>query len=315
MEKIKQPLVSIILITYNSSKYVLETLDSIKAQTWTNIELIISDDCSSDNSVSICRKWIAENSNYFVRTKIITVQKNTGTAINCNRGVRSSIGDWIKIIAGDDILLDSCIEDNLNFAKCNSNAQFIVSDVKEINDDGKLINDDDSKNRRMKEINFFFYSKTAKKQLKSYARWPVFLNSPTFFISKSLFERVNLFDEDYRIYDDMPLIYRVSSNNYKIYYMNKPTVRYRIHDNSISRKMSIEDNRKKEILDIFKKYRKPNLNIYNLIDLSIYYERWVTYYWEGFMGYKGRRLLYKISLFYWYVKYKELTNNYFFNEK
>ena len=48
------PLVSINVITYNSSKFVLETLESAKAQTYQNIELIVSDDCSTDNTVEIC---------------------------------------------------------------------------------------------------------------------------------------------------------------------------------------------------------------------------------------------------------------------
>lgn len=54
----KNPLVSVIVITYNSSKYVLETLNSVAAQTYDNIELIISDDCSVDNTVEICRNWL-----------------------------------------------------------------------------------------------------------------------------------------------------------------------------------------------------------------------------------------------------------------
>ncbi len=52
------PLVSIIVITYNSSKYVLETLESAKAQTYQNIELIVSDDGSTDNTIEICKIWI-----------------------------------------------------------------------------------------------------------------------------------------------------------------------------------------------------------------------------------------------------------------
>ena len=58
-------LVSIITPTYNSAKYVLETLESIKSQTYHNIELIISDDASQDNTVDICELWLKENKERF----------------------------------------------------------------------------------------------------------------------------------------------------------------------------------------------------------------------------------------------------------
>ena len=71
-----QPLVSVTVITYNSSKTVLETLDSIKAQTYQNLELIVSDDCSTDDTVELCRNWIEQNKERFVRTELLTVEKN-----------------------------------------------------------------------------------------------------------------------------------------------------------------------------------------------------------------------------------------------
>ena len=72
------PLVSVPVITYNSSKTVLETLDSIYNQTYQNLELIVSDDCSTDNTVGICREWIEAHKKRFVRTELLTVEKNTG---------------------------------------------------------------------------------------------------------------------------------------------------------------------------------------------------------------------------------------------
>ena len=55
-------LVSVVVITYNSEKYILETLESIKTQSYKNLELIISDDCSKDDTVMICRDWLDNRS-------------------------------------------------------------------------------------------------------------------------------------------------------------------------------------------------------------------------------------------------------------
>ena len=59
------PLVSAVIITYNSAKYVIETLDSIKAQTYQNIELIVSDDCSTDETTTLVKEWLEKNGNRF----------------------------------------------------------------------------------------------------------------------------------------------------------------------------------------------------------------------------------------------------------
>ncbi len=305
MEVINQPLVSVIVVTYNSSKFVLETLESVRKQTYSNIELIITDDCSTDNTLELCECWLKKNKYSFVRTKIITAKKNTGIPSNCNRGVKRSKGEWIKFIAADDYLLERCIEDNLFFIKENPEAKFVVSNLLEMNCRGVL---NEKSNEPNKGLLFYFSAKTFASQLKAYIRWPEFLNSPTFFICRNLLKEIDYFDEDYRIYDDMPLIYRVNLNGYRIYFMNKNTVKYRVHSNSISRGPLIEDLRNKEILAIFEKYRKNNLNVFNLIDLSIFYEHWLTYYWKGIKGYKGQRILYKLSFFYWYSKYKTHTS-------
>lgn len=306
MKELKEPLISIIVVTYNSSRFVLETLESVKNQTYRNIELIITDDCSLDNTVGICNKWIESNKDCFVRTKIITVERNTGIPCNCNRGLKKSYGQWIKLIAGDDQLLETCIEDNLSFVRENPKAKFVISNLLEMNDKGDLINNNVRENKGLK---FYFSAKTAACQLKAYSRWPEFLNSPTFFISNELFKKVDYFDEDYKIYDDTPLIFRVNEINCRIYYFNKTTVKYRVHNNSISRKSIIDNERNKEMLVIFEKYRRHNLNKFNLIDLSIFYEHWLSYFWKGINGRKGHRVLFKFSLFYWYKKYKIFANN------
>ena len=67
----EHPLVSVAVIAYNSEKYILETLDSVKEQTYDNIELVISDDCSTDNTVKICRHWASQNAQRFSNIQII----------------------------------------------------------------------------------------------------------------------------------------------------------------------------------------------------------------------------------------------------
>ena len=81
------PFVSIIVVTYNSSKYILDALASIKDQNYQNFELIISDDCSTDNTIQICTNWVKANQAFVnFKTTIIKSKTNTGVTANCNRG-------------------------------------------------------------------------------------------------------------------------------------------------------------------------------------------------------------------------------------
>ena len=109
------PLVSVIVITYNSAEFVLQTLESINNQKYKNLELIISDDSSTDNTIEICENWVSLNSKFFTNCEIVNFMINTGIPANCSRGVAAANGKWIKLIAGDDLLMPNCISDNINF--------------------------------------------------------------------------------------------------------------------------------------------------------------------------------------------------------
>jgi len=303
MHKVDYPLVSIIIVTFNSAKYVNETLDSVKSQSWNNIDLIITDDCSTDDTVKICTDWIKDNSRFFTNVQLSTYSHNSGIPANCNRGLRLAKGDWIKMIAGDDMLLPNCISYNLEFAN-NNDAKFIVSDVIMINDAGEKI----EMNGVNEGLRFFVNIKSAKKQLKSYSRWPAFINSPTFFCKSEIIDHINYCDEEFRIYDDMTVIFRITEMGIRIYYMNKPTIIYRLHKNAVSRNKNLESAREKEAQRIFRKYRTRNLSYFNPIDLSVYYESWLRFKYKGIFGFRGFSVLRKLSLFYWYLRFKGIKS-------
>ena len=294
--KLTNPLVSIIVITYNSSKYVLETLESAKAQTYVNIELIVSDDCSTDNTVEICRKWIGVNSSRFIRAELLTVEKNTGIPANCNRGVKASRGGWIKLIAGDDILNEDCLSIYVRMIKQEFNVQFFTSELEYIDLDSKKVQ---FNNPYYDKIRSIFFSSNVNKQLKEYVRCPVFINSPAFFIKRELLEEIDYFDEQYVIYEDTSLVFNTLLHKRKILYIPISTVKYRIDISSISRNEALIKQRVDEQVAIFKKFRSDNLVLFNPIDLSIHYEHWITYFYKG----KWTKYLRKLSLYYWYIKF------------
>lgn len=222
----KLPLVSVVVITYNSSKTVLETLESIKNQTYRNIELIISDDCSKDNTVEICRKWVYKNEDRFIQAQIITIDKNTGTAGNLNRGFQKSNGMWIKSIAGDDILMNKCIESNINYIQNNPRSEILLSKIEPFGD----------YNRLKKYNDLFNYGALylTSKELLYLLLLKNFLPASTLFIKRQTFEELGGYEESIPLLEDWPFWIKVLYNKKSISFNNDFTVNYRMSDSSIS---------------------------------------------------------------------------------
>lgn len=112
-------LVSVIVLSYRSAGTIIETLESIKNQTYPNIELIVTDDGSPDNTVQAVREWIAENEGSLTAIKLVTSDKNTGIPANINRGLKVAEGVYYKGIAGDDYMTADAIECYVRFCEEN----------------------------------------------------------------------------------------------------------------------------------------------------------------------------------------------------
>ncbi len=265
------PLVSIVIITYNSSRYVLETLESAKTQTYQNIELIVSDDCSKDNTVDICRKWIEENKDRFIRTELITVAKNTGISPNCNRGCKVARGEWIKLIAGDDALLNNCIEDYMNLASQNDKIKIMHSKAafyKDILDEKSFLEDvGDSYPILMND-------KYSPQEQFKYLSFGCHIKSCSIIIKKELLEAVGYYDESIPMCEDLPMFLKVTLDGYSIFFLNKSTVKYRMNDHSIyigqSKNLLVHPFYKIDYV-IYKKYVYPHCGIIRRFMQSYYY--------------------------------------------
>ena len=229
-EKSDQPLVSIIVVTYNSAEFVIETLESAAKQTFQNIELIVSDDHSSDNTVEICNNWINKNSDRFVRTVVVTSGINTGVPSNINRGVKSALGLWIKCIAGDDLLSEECLTELLHYISAQTeDIKILSSDVVRFTGNS-ISNGQIEKNR---DTRFFSEDSTAKDQYEMLLRFNRIF-AASVILRRDLLLSVNGFDERFRLLEDWPLWIKITGEGYKIYYLNKALVYYRLHANNIS---------------------------------------------------------------------------------
>ena len=222
----ENPLVSIIVITYNSARFVLETLESAKAQTYSNIELIVSDDASTDDTVEICRRWMGENKHRFARVELVTSGLNTGISANCNRGLKIAKGEWLKFVAGDDMLLEDFVSENVEYAANNNEAKIIFSDVTLVNKDGSEIG--------VRVHNRRYMQLPAHQQNIKLLTGLFLLHASSSFINSNVLEMLGGFDERYEMLEDFPLWLKATAADIKLSCTRKRLVKYRLHVHSVT---------------------------------------------------------------------------------
>lgn len=126
-------LVSIITPSYNSASFILKTIDSVVKQTYLNWEMIIVDDCSTDNTVEVVNNYIEENDEK--RIKVFVNEKNSGAAYSRNRAIREAKGHWIAFIDSDDLWDSFKLEEQIMFMK-NNNYHFSNTYYRQVGDNG-----------------------------------------------------------------------------------------------------------------------------------------------------------------------------------
>lgn len=212
------PLITIVVVTYNSGKYVKETLDSISVQTYKGpIQLIISDDNSQDETLDICVDWLKKNAHLFSGADLLTSENNTGISGNYNRALRIVRGEWVKYIAGDDILCDNCIDTFVKETKKTTD-KFIMCMLQPFDKEGY-------KEPRMRADGIL--DGDVKHQEQKLSELSYIIEGPSFFLETDTLNAMHGFDEKYPYVEDWPLAMKYTYNGFHIHLLKEPLVRYR----------------------------------------------------------------------------------------
>ena len=264
------PLVSVVVVAYNASNTIVETLDSIKAQTYSAIELVISDDYSTDDTAEKCKMWLDENSGRFANSKLIVNEKNQGVSANLNIGIQASNGEWIKSL-GDDVLLPDAIEKNITFAVANDSS-IVASMVQQFVDEtGEKLNTLPPKDYQFPISN--------RSQYLAALKGKIITPAPTWFYKRELYNHLGGFDEHFRLSEDVPFGHKLLEAGFCFSYLPEVTVLYRIKSTSLSHSKKLTGKQKQTYFEsryaVYREIQAPALRknkLYaTLIHKNLYY--------------------------------------------
>ena len=224
MNQIKNDIfITVAVVAYNSSNTIIETLDSVKQQTYTNIELIISDDCSTDDTLGVVNEWLIKNKERFVRVQLLTSTENKGIAPNRNKCIWEAQGEWIKFVDGDDLLTENAIESYLKVI--NDRVDFVMGSFISFNERGE---------EKLRNISTDFFHLPIPEQLKEQTQKAQIL-WPGIFLKRSSTISIGGLDERFPMLDDFPFFIKALENNCRFTYTTDVVFKYRVHAGSAQR--------------------------------------------------------------------------------
>ena len=249
--------VSIIIPVYNVQDYLERCLNSIISQTYKNVEIILVDDGSTDDSGKICDQYKNKNENIIVIHK-----KNEGQSIARREGLEISTGEYISFVDADDFLNDSFYE-KMIFLLEEFNCDIAICDYLKFSDNNLKVNLFNKENNSLKK-QVLLPCDAIKEILQKDNKITNFLWNKVY--KRHIFE--NIIFPNFNIYEDFAIMYRLMDNSKKIVYSSEKLYYYFDRKNSSSKgipskyiinKIRVKKEKKKFLL-------KKEYNLKNELD-------------------------------------------------
>ena len=227
MSKYVDDLVSIITPAYRAEHVILETINSVINQTYSNWEMLIADDCSPDNTTGVILAAAVGDS----RIRLIRCECNGGPAAARNAALQQARGRWVAFLDSDDLWMPTKLEETLEFAK-RKNSALTFTGFRRISSDsffvGHFVDIPDKLNYRQ------LLSNTA-------------IATSTVLIDRNMVGEVNMQSV---YYDDFVCWLGILKRDFTAYGLRKDLMRYRVVSGSVSR------NKRRSALEVWRTYRE-----------------------------------------------------------
>lgn len=242
-----EPLVSILIPSYNAEKTIKKCIECCINQTYKNIEIVIIDDCSIDDTVKIIESF-KDTKIEFIKNKC-----NLGMSGNWNECIKHANGEYIQFLHCDDVIKNNCIEEKMKCITKNNNINMVFCDTEIINENNKAI----FKRHYCNNDAIFDGYKLAH---KSFKQANIFGEPSNVLFKKNILEKTGVFSNT-KYSTDWEMWLKISCFG-NVGYVNQYLTQYRISSTNLTSSFNISN-----ILDD-DKTMICNLNEYEYLDLS-----------------------------------------------
>lgn len=236
--------ISVIIPVYNSSTNLRKCLDSVVNQTLKDIEIIVINDGSTDDSKNIIEEYTVKYKNI-----IFIDQENKGIGKTRNIGIKKATGEYITFVDSDDYIKENMLEEYYKYAKKHNFDLVIGSYIKKINNKEIIFENNKFKTGNVKTTPQILY-------LIEYGPWAKLYK-------REMLINNNIYFDEKRKYEDMPFVSKALLKSKLIGQITEPYYYYIIHNNSETTTM---DKRVFDILDILKEIKDYYKREYYLRD-------------------------------------------------
>ncbi len=234
-----QPLLTIIITSYNHADYIKQAITSFLNQTFTDFEILIIDDKSCDNSVEIIKSF------HDSRIKLIELDVNRGICNASNLGIKNARGKYIKLFASDDIALPTILEKQIHFLEKNPSYDAVFSGIEVIDDNENLLP------KKTKKFEKFFTNINRSKEewLNHFFFKGNCLATPTMMARKELLQKIDGLDGRLSQAHDFNMWVKFCIHGSNIFVINEKLVQYRRRINNKNMSSNTSNVRARLVFD------------------------------------------------------------------
>jgi len=225
-DKQQQPLVSVIIPTWNAADYLPSTLETVFKQTWTNVEILIIDDGSTDSTSELLNA-------YSGKVTTVVLENSGGPSRPRNKGIEHSSGEFIAFFDSDDLMEPEKLQRAMEIFEKHPEVDLVCSNFRSIDPDGQILNPDYLQNYTnfredlqpsiIPEVGLLPGEKAFRNLIRAN-----FVGTSSVVCRKSILQAMDPFDEEMKNADDIDMWMRIARSGYTFAFINKALHSYRI---------------------------------------------------------------------------------------